>query len=164
MLPYFFGNKGHDRMQQVDNPTQDPSRGGLGLGPSRRVLALQDGLSELDIPVAEGAPYEMVQAARRLVETIGIESGRSRDGAVRGRCSDPAVDGEPAIRWSEFGNERAPVHLRITCRVPQLGRKIPVTLDPAFGELDIAAGRRQRRQGEAQSIAALEVDQLQRVD
>src|SRR5216683_144158 len=127
MLPYFFGNKGHDRVQQVDNPTQDPSRGGLGLGPSRRVLALQDGLSELDIPVAEGAPYEVVQPARRLVETIGLESGRNRRGAVRDRCSDPPVGGEPAIPRSEFGDERATVHLSITRRVPQLGRKIPVT-------------------------------------
>ena len=71
-------------MQQVDNPTQDPSGGGLGLGPPRRVLALQDGLSELDIPVAEGAPYEVVQPARRLVDTLGLASSRNRGGAVRG--------------------------------------------------------------------------------
>ena len=82
MLPDLLGDKGHDRVQQMDDPPDDPGRRRLRLGARRRILALQDRLCELEIPVAEGAPHELVKPVRRLVEAIGVESGGNVGGAV----------------------------------------------------------------------------------
>ena len=48
--------------------------------------------------------------------------------------------------------------------VPQLGREVAVALDPLLIELDVAALAFHRRQGEAQRVGAIFVDQAERVD
>ena len=92
LLPYLLGNKWHDWVEQVDNAAQDPSRCGLRLGARCRVLPLQDRLRELQVPVTEGAPDEVVKPARRLVETICVESSGNRSGRIRHCRGDPTVD------------------------------------------------------------------------
>ena len=57
-----------------------------------------------------------------------------------------------------------PVHLGKAAGVPQLGAEISVTGDAAGGKPQVAPHRRHRGQGEAHRVAAVLVDQLQRVE
>src|SRR6516164_3535131 len=148
----------------MDDPAENPSGRGLCLGARRRIAALENWLGELEVPIAEGPPYKLVQAVRRLVEAIAVESRRNRGRAVNSRTIDPTIDGEPASRRIEPRCEHATVHLRVARGIPQLGNKIAVPLDPALGELDVATGSGQGGQRETQGITAILVDQLQRID
>ena len=148
----------------MDDAPQDPGGRSLSLGPLVCFAALQDRLGELDIPITERAPHELIQEARSLVEAIGVESGGDRSAAVGRARRDPTIDGEPALRRREIGNKPAGVHFRIPRCIPQLGREVSVPFDAAFGEFDITPRRRQGSQRETQRIATVTVDQLERID
>ena len=65
------------------------------------------------------------------------------------------------------GDARArpdPVHLQEPRRVPQLGREIPIPLDPLLIQFDVAALALHRRHGEAHRVGAVAVDQAQGID
>ena len=118
-------------------------------------LPMQDRLGELDIPVAEGVPGEMVERVGGVVELEVLD--RRGDARRRSRASDAAIQRltvSVAPAGSKPGTSAQLVHLGIARRVPQLGREVAIALDAALGELDVAALRRQRRQGEAQRVGS----------
>ena len=126
----------------------------------RRAIQVSDGLSSAHFHLAlaydrMGRALDAIQQyeATLRVDPAFVEAKYAlsaacwklgdRSGAIgRGRCN-PTVDGEPAIRRSIVGDESAAVHLRVTRRIPQLGREVAVPLDSGFGELDVAPGCRQ---------------------
>src|SRR3546814_3800875 len=63
----------------------------------------------------------------------------------------------------EAGLVAAFVHLAEARGVPDLGAEVAIALDAALGELDVAALRGQRREGEAHRVGAELVDEVERV-
>ncbi len=74
-LPQLFGDERHDRVQHDQALVQNPAHDGLSLGLGVRVLAHQEWLRELDIPVADLAPDKGVQGIGSVVETEGFKGG-----------------------------------------------------------------------------------------
>ncbi len=158
--PDFLGHERHHRMRHGDGLLDHPAHGGAGfLG----VLAVEQGLGELDIPVAELAPDKAVKPLRRLVEAIARQRVVQRDPRPRGLADDPAVHGVGGLRLA-CGRGEHPVHFRKPHRVPDLGDEIAVRLDMLRAQLGVAAHRGHAGQGKAQRVGAIGVDQLQRVD
>src|SRR3546814_4884703 len=66
-----------DGVQQEQRAVQHPERGRAGLRLGLIRFALQQGLGELQVPVAVGVPDELVERLRRLVEAVVLEIGRA---------------------------------------------------------------------------------------
>ena len=79
-------------MQQLQRLVEHPGGHGARLGGGRLVAAGEDRLDQLEIPVAEDVPDELVDGAGRLVEAVGLE--RLGDGGERALAlaGDPAVE------------------------------------------------------------------------
>ena len=162
--PQLFGDEGGDRMQEMQRLRQCPGGRGSGLALRGRVLAQQQRLGELDIPVAVGGPQEMVQSQGRLVEAIGLERRGHGSGGLAGLADDPAVEGLAAAGGVEVRTQRRLVHLHESGGVPELGDEVAVAFDPGGAELDVAALRGRGQQGQTQCVGAVVVDHLQGVD
>ena len=72
-LPDFFGDKRHDRMQESQRSFEQVHQiatgnaGGLFAG---RAFGVQPALDQLDVPVAEIPPEEIVDAVRRFMKAV----------------------------------------------------------------------------------------------
>ncbi|GJE71505.1 hypothetical protein CHKEEEPN_3051 [Methylorubrum podarium] len=153
-------------MQQLGDLVDQEGDRGLRLRPRGRIdaLALQHGLGEFEIPVAEHVPDEAVGGRRRVVEAVdgdGVGHLRHRLGGLGER---PGVERLGHGLGPVVGLEFAAVHLGEAGRVPELGREVAVALDPLGPELDVAAGGGERGEGEAQGIGAEAVDEIDRID
>ena len=162
--PELLGDEGHEGVEQAQDGVQHPGGGGAGLRPGRAVGTGQHRLGELQIPVAEDIPGEVVDRARRRVEAVGVEGCGHGAGRTRGLAHDPAVDPALGLRGIEAGDRRTAIGLAEARRVPELGGEVAVAGDAALGELDVAPLRLHRGEGEAQRIGAVGLDQRQRVD
>ena len=139
-------------------------RPGLGLRDRVGGGALQHGLGEFEMPVAEHAPDEPVGRIGGVVEAIGLDrAGRFRR-SRSGLAQDPAVERFAHARRIEALDPEAAVDLGEARGVPELGREVAVALDPRFAELDVPALRRHRGKREPQRIGAEAVDEVERVD
>ena len=127
--PQLLGDERHERVQQLQDLVQHPGRGGARLGLGRLVLAVQHRLDQLEVPVAERAPRELVDGAGRLVELVGLDAGRDGLGRALDLAGDPAVDGLLDGLGIEVLLAHALVHLGEARRVPQLGREVAIALD-----------------------------------
>ncbi len=121
-------------------------------------------LDQLDVPVAEGAPDEMVDGVGHVVEAELVERAVELGERLDHLADDPAVDRKLGGRRGDAVARADAVHLQEARGVPQLGREVAVALDPLLIELDVAALAFHRRQGEAQRVGAIFVDQAERVD
>ena len=86
--PKLFGDERHERMQELQDLIEHPGRHRARLGLGRIVVARQQRLDQLEIPVAELAPDELVDRRRRLVELVGFERARHR---LRARSVSPMI-------------------------------------------------------------------------
>ncbi len=150
--------------------------GNSGRSRVRAFLEVQPRLDQLDVPVAELAPEEIVDAIRRLIETISLK----RLVHVFRRAIEPReyptvferVSLKPgnAAAYGETGVPPAPrpqarldpihVHEHEPRRVPYLVGKITVSRGAALAERDIRAGSCHRRQGEARRVRPVLPDHL----
>ena len=165
LVPQFLGDERHNRVHQLHRLAQHESRDGPRLVLFRPVGALHDRLGELDIPVADHAPDELVERIGGLVQA---EVGQGLVDRLVGAgefTQHPLVDREAGRRGIEALRQRRAIHLGEARRVPQLGREVARALDPGRRQPQ-AAGLRcgQRRHGEAQRVGAVFVDQLQGID
>ena len=69
-----------------------------------------------------------------------------------------------AFQGHRGGRGLGQVHEGEAGGVPQLVDEVAVAFDAGFGQADVAAHGGKGRQGEAQGVAAVLVDHLQRVD
>ena len=165
LVPDLLGDERHHRMQELGGLAQHEGGDGARLVLRRAVLALQDRLGELDVPVADDAPDELVERGGRIVQP---ELGdRLVDAVVGARqlAQHPFVDRELGRRRIETLGQRRAVHLGKARGVPELGGEVARALDPRRRQPQAAGLRgRHRRHGEAQRIGAVFVDQLQGVD
>ena len=116
-------------------------------------------LGQLQIPVAELVPGELVQDARGDIEAEVIQRFAVRfDGLVE-FSEDPAV----CQRQGHFAAVETAiisfsVHQHEAAGVPQLVTEVTVTFQTLHIPVDVAAGRGQRRQGETQGVGAVRLD------
>ena len=151
-------------MEQQQDLVHHPCSGGARLGLGSLVRAVEDRLDELEIPVAEHVPHELVEGARRLVELVFTERlANLRLGAGR-LPRDPAVHRHARRQRIMVRVMRHAVHLGETCGVPQLGAEVAVTLDARLGQLDVATLRGHGGEGKAQRVRAIGIDQFERVN
>ena len=69
-------------------------------------LAVEHRLDQLEIPVAERAPDELVDGAGRLVELVGLDAGRDGRRRALDLAGDPAVDGLLDAPWDRSPSAR----------------------------------------------------------
>ena len=74
--PQLLGDEGHEGVQQLEHLVEHPGGHGARLGLGRLVVAGEDRLDQLQIPVAEDVPDELVDGAGRLVELVGFDAPR----------------------------------------------------------------------------------------
>jgi hypothetical protein len=132
---------------------------------ARLVLALQQRLGELQIPVAEDAPDMGVDRARRVVEAVAGQRRVDRLAQPRGLADDPAVDrlragggskpGRGRSRSSRRSARRSTAWCR-SCGSPRRGRR---ELDVAPLAAMAASVKRTRRR-RTRSISVERVDDV----
>ncbi len=117
------------------------------------------GCAQLQIPVAELVPGELVQNARGDIEAEVVQRFAVRfDGLVE-FSEDPAI----RQRQGHFATVEAAilifgVHQYEAAGVPQLVTEVTVTFQTLHVPVDIATGRGQRCQGETQGVGAVRLD------
>ncbi|CCJ87390.1 hypothetical protein BN133_3767 [Cronobacter dublinensis 582] len=121
--------------------------------------AIHDRLGELQVPVAELVPGEFVQDARRDIEAEVIQRLTIRfHGLVEFR-QDPAVrQRQHFLAAVETAVLILGVHQHEAAGVPQFVTEVAVAFETLHIPVDIAAGRGQRRQREAQGVGAVRLD------
>ncbi len=91
-LPDLFGDEGHEGVEQPQDGAQDPSRTPWQWRPAGRVFfGIELGLDELQVPVAELVPDELVEGVGRQVELIGVQARRDLFGDLLQAAHDPGL-------------------------------------------------------------------------
>ncbi|MNN48503.1 hypothetical protein D3C81_1629850 [compost metagenome] len=72
MLPDLLRDEWHKRVNQAQRTVQNVSQYRLGLGFGRRIIAVQRELRELDVPVAQIIPNEVIQEPAGLAVLVRV--------------------------------------------------------------------------------------------
>src|SRR6185436_20441910 len=91
------------------------------------------------VPVAEGAPGELVDGGGRLVEFVSFDAGRDGRRRALDLAGDPAVERLLDGLGVEVPLAHALVHLGEARGVPELGGEVAVALDALLRDADVAA-------------------------
>ena len=175
-LPQFFGHKRNDRVRQAQDGFQRANQGAPGgalLGQTDLNIGVVSALLDLylgnfQIPVAELVPDKVINRAGDVVQPVFFKAfGDVGFGALQQR-DDPAV-GRAEIQVALRGTADGTFFLRVLVQaailafaihqhkaagVPQFVAKVAVAFT-AFGiEIDAAAQRGERGEGEAQGVCA----------
>ena len=138
-LPQLLGDERDQRVQQrqqaFEHVQQRVARA-VGRG---GVVAVQCRLGELDEPVAEVVPGELVQRLRQQVEAVGGEVLLGFGGGLRQLREDPALGIGAAAAARRVKLRAFGVHQHEARGVPQLVAEVLVALGAAQVELDVAA-------------------------
>ena len=142
VLPDLLGDEGHERVEEPQDAVERVGEHGLG----RRVPFAQPDLGELDVPVAELVPDEMVDEIGRLVELVVSEARveRGRDRAQP--AADPAV-GERELGLPDLGTLGLEVHQDEARGVPDLVGEGLVAGHALLGQGHVHARARPGRPG-----------------
>jgi len=140
-------------VQHAQALLENKEQGVAGRGDGRGVVALQGRLGEFEEPVADLVPDELVHGLRGEIEAVGGELRLHLAQQLLQAVEDPAL-GVRRRRGQARGAEALGVHQHEARGVPQLVAEVLVTLAAGEVELDVAAVRGQRGEGEAQGIGA----------
>ena len=144
-------------MEHDQNLVEHPPGDGLGFRVKRS-------LDQLDVPIAERVPDEVVDRVRRRIKAqVGhrlVEFGEGFDHFA----DDPPVDRAAGRRRFQCLARANPITLAEPRRVPQLGGEVAIAFDAPLIHLHVAALAFHRRHEEAQRVGAILVDEAQRID
>ena len=161
-LPYLLGHERHKRMEELQNVGHDIYEHALC---TLRGLAalLQTNLRKLDIPVAENIPDEIVELLNGDSELESLK--------IIGNLSDEVVieaEHPLILERKFFGQFRllgaVEIHEDKACGVPELIGKVAARLNLFVGISHIVSGAVAVGKGEAQSVRAVLVNDLERVN
>jgi hypothetical protein len=95
LLPDLLGDEGHEGVRELEQRLQRLHQGpaGAALGGVGRMLAGEHGLGQLQVPVAELAPGELVDGLGGEVEAVGVDGLAHVGGGGVQPGGDPAVGG-----------------------------------------------------------------------
>lgn len=120
-------------------------------------------LGQLQVPVAQLVPREVVERLARLTEFVGVEGGVDLGAHRVEPVDDPAVGVGEGLARGHLAGARA-VHQRELGGVEQLGYEAARGQRVRVADGQIAAGLGAAGQGEAQRVGAVGVDPVERVD
>ena len=161
VLVHFLGQEGHEGMQQFQQAFQHIQQHRAYVLLLLLVLAHQPALAQLDVPVAELAPREVVYILGRDAEIAVLHmGGHLGDGAVQagknpliGQKQLGGVDGFPGLG----------VHQHEAGSIPHLIGEIPGAFHLLVGIAGIVSGADAHGQREAQRVRAVLIDDFQRI-
>ena len=161
VLVHFLGQEGHEGMQQLQQALQHVQQHRAHILLLLLVLAHQAALAQLDIPVAELAPREVVYILGRDAEIAVLHvGGHLGDGAVQagknpliGQKQLGGVDGFPGLG----------VHQHEAGGVPDLVGEVPGAFHLFIGIAGVVSGADAHGQREAQRVRAVLIDDFQRI-
>ncbi len=136
VLPDLLCHKRNDGMEEFQDRfqyvPQNPSGDGCGIG-------IEQGLRELDIPVAEQVPGELIELVRSVVEPILLQSVSGRLNGLIELGQDPCVGQAelPGIGGRPSGSEALNVGQDELPRIPDLVDEEAVPLDALVADPDI---------------------------
>jgi hypothetical protein len=164
-LPDLLRDEWHQRVQQAQRHLEHLEQRAprAALPGSARGRRLQHGLRELEVPVAELVPHELVGGLCGEVEAVGVEllpHRRNRRAEVR---ADPAVRDRQLRVAGETAFNGLGVHQHEPRSVPDLVAEVPVALDPAEIEADVTSHRGERGKRVAQRVRAVGRDALRKL-
>ena len=160
LLGDLLGDERHEGVQQAHDLVQHPAGVTRDLRLPDLVLAVQRHLDELQVPVAELVPHEVVEGVHGGGEVVDAHRLLDRREAALEAARDPAVDlgGVAALRRVSLGAEQ-----HEPGRVPQLVGEAAAHGDLLFAEAHVL-GAAHEQQAEARGVGAVRVDHLERVD
>ena len=159
----FLGDERHVRMKEpkrlVEDVLQDRKRDRL----VRRVLHI------LDVPVADLRPEEVVDRKRAVLDAIALEDLGESPARLVARDQHMAVIGRQFLRRQRFDiwNLRSAIcqiHLNEFGGVPNLGREVAADLELLLVDLRVALKRGDERDGEAERVRRIGLDELERIE
>ena len=161
-LPDLLGNEGHERMQQLHDPQQHVAQHVLGGQLGSLVLAVETGLGQLDIPVAVGVPDEVVDLGGGHAQLIRLQIvGDLADQRIQA-AEHPLVLQLQLLRQLHLVDGQ--VHHHEAAGVPDLIGEVAHSLALLHKETHIVAGAVAGNEVETQSVSAVLLRHLQRVD
>ena len=128
------------------------------------VLAVERGLRQLDIPIAEIAPDEIRGQLAGHAQLVFVEIGRHLADTVLQAGNNPFVRGRKFYTFDRRDFLSLRVHKYKTGSIPQLVDKVAAGFHFDVGIPRIVAGRDARQQRQPQRVRAVFFDNLQRVD
>ena len=161
-LPDLLGDEGHERMQQLHDPQQHIAQHVLGGQLSSLILAVETGLGQLDIPVAVGVPDEIVDLGGGHTQLIRLQIvGDLADQRIQ-TAEHPLVLQLQLLRQLHLVNGQ--VHHHEAAGIPDLIGEVAHSLALLHKETHIIAGAVAGDEVEAQSVGAVLLRHLQRVN
>ncbi len=151
-------------MQDLVDLIQAVSSGCLRFSLSKLIVAHEDWLEQFQIPIAELVPDKTICRACRFIEAIVRNAFRDSARRLGQFRQNPAIDSKLCIIRLEVWIKLHAVHLSKTCRIPKLRTEIAIASNTRRVELNIAALCGHDGKREAQSIRAILVHQLKRID
>src|SRR5699024_5813674 len=158
-LPDGFGDERNDRMREAQQTFQYSHQRMASTAQFCFGATVHYRLGQLEIPVTELVPGELIQNACGDIEAEAVQRFAVRfDGLVELR-QNPAV----RQRQRHFAAVEAAiltfcVHQHKAAGVPQLVTEVTVTFQTLHIPVDVTTGRRQRRQGEAQRVSTVRLN------
>ena len=159
MRPDLLRHKGNKRVQQPAGLIQHIAKHRAAALPCLLVaqVAIQHRLRELEVPVTQLMPGELIHRLRRAADVEGLQARLHLRRRMMQPRHNPLVGSRQTRRREVHGPSVKPlkVHQRKPRRIPQLVNEGLVSLHPLHIELDVATGRRIGRQREPQRVRAL---------
>ncbi|CDN46068.1 Uncharacterized protein BN871_KJ_00010 [Paenibacillus sp. P22] len=165
MLPDFLADERHERMDQALRPVQHVGEHGLrrlfGVG----ILTVQIQLGNLDVPVAQIVPDEIVQQAACFAEVVGVDQSRHIARGLVQTMQDPAVGRAERNSYIDIIIiETFQIHQGEAGSVPDLVGEVSRLLYLLQAEPQILPRRAAGGQHEAHRIRTVLLDDVQRID
>ena len=163
-LPDFLGDIGHEGVQQLQGAAHDPYQhltGGLCLG---FVAGLHADFGNLDIPVAEAIPQEVVELLDGNAQLEFLQIVGNFLGHVVQSADNPLVFQLQGFGQSVGHIVAVNVHEDKAGSVPNLVGKVPAGGHLFVGEAQVVSGAVAGHQSKAQGVRAVLLNDLQGVD
>ena len=103
----------------------------------------QDWFGELEIPVAQGIPPQVIDDTTRLVKTKLSYRVIEVGAGLRYFDRDPTIERVRERRRIEIRRPRAAIEQSVTSRVPEFGHEVAVALNPFLSQFEVSPRRRE---------------------
>ena len=151
-------------MQEFEDLVEDVNKHLTGALCGGIVVAVEIGLFQLDVPVAEAVPDEVVELLNRNAELELLEVLVDFTGNVVEGGNNPLILGCESVGELVFDVVVVDVHMNKAAGVPELVREVGASFNPFVRETHIISGRVACREEESQRVGAVFVNDFERVD
>src|SRR5260370_33661325 len=154
LLPDLFGDERHEGVKQSQNLIERVDENGLGPKAGGLVLAVEGALGELEVPVTELVPEELVERRGCFGEFEPRQRIRGHPDRSIQTAKNPSAGERKAGIGGELAGrlEIAEVHQGEPRRVPKLVVESLVALDALERQLDVSTLLHHRSESESKRV------------